>query len=151
MRLLILRHAEAVSGADLDAMRALTPFGQQQAAALQPRLGELLGDQYRLLSSPWCRAYATAETLAAGREVVSDPALTPLGTPREVAQLLEPLFASTQPLVLVTHQPLCGRLIQWLCDGRDQPLGLAPCSGALLELDWPAAGMARLLRWLDSH
>ncbi|MBA4501912.1 SixA phosphatase family protein [Marinobacterium marinum] len=151
MRLLVLRHAEAVSGADLDPCRELTPQGRVQAQMMASRLESLLGD-FRLLSSPWVRARSTAAELTASEnEISSALELIPTASVAAVAVRLEPLFATDRPLVLLTHQPLCGRLIHWLTEGQDQPLSVAPCSGALLELDWPAAGMARLVRWLDPH
>lgn len=150
MKLVILRHAQAVPGADMDAQRPLTDKGQLQATAMGARVDELLGD-FRLLASPWLRAQQTASAIQSGHQAVAaSSALTPAGSPAEVAAVLEPFFDAEQPLVVVTHQPLCGRLIQWLCEGQDQGLLVSPCSGALLELDWPAAGMARQLQWLES-
>ncbi len=151
MRLLIMRHAEAVTGADHDPDRPLTPRGRLQAQAMRGQLQAVLGD-YRLLSSPWTRALATAAELApSGCDPVTSVDLIPPASLAAAGGQLESLFDAELPLVVVTHQPLCGRLIHWLTEGRDQGLLIAPCSGALLELDWPAAGMARLVRWLDSN
>lgn len=149
MRLIVLRHAEAEAGADMDAGRQLTSNGRRQAEFMRSRLVEQVGD-YRLLSSPWQRALTTAEILAEGKTVPVNSELTPSSSLTTAATALESMFVSEQPLVVVTHQPLCGFLIHWLTEGRGLPLSVAPCSGALLELDWPAAGMARLVRWLDT-
>ncbi len=151
MRLVILRHAEAENGADHDPDRALTSQGVLQARAMQRQLQAVAGN-YRLLSSPWKRALMTATELAGGTHLLETSLdLIPSSSLVEAGAQLEPLFVDETPLVVVTHQPLCGRLIHWLTDGRDQGLPIAPCSGAVLELDWPAAGMARLVRWLDAH
>ncbi|GAA0684004.1 histidine phosphatase family protein [Marinobacterium maritimum] len=151
MRLLILRHAEAVPGADHDPDRPLTSRGTLQAQAMCRQLQDVLGD-YRLLCSPWMRAHTTAAQLMSGEhEPSSSVSLIPSASLQAAAGLLESQFDDQSPLVVVTHQPLCGRLIHWLTEGRDQGLLIAPCSGALLELDWPAAGMARLVRWLDAN
>lgn len=150
MKLLILRHAEAELGANHDADRRLTTTGMRQASDMQATIARLLG-ACPVLSSPWQRAFSTAEQLSGQSHDVSE-LLTPSGQPVRVAEMLEARFdragsGSSDVLVVVTHQPLCGYLINWLCEGRADPLAISPCSGALLELDWPAAGMARLVRW----
>ncbi len=151
MRLVILRHAEAVAGADHDPDRPLTSQGVLQARVMRQQLQALLGD-YRLLCSPWVRAWTTAAELASvGCEAATSLDLTPSASPVAAGALLESLFDNEAPLVVVTHQPLCGRFIHWLTEGRDQGVLISPCGGALLELDWPASGMARLVRWLDSN
>ncbi|WP_010322929.1 phosphohistidine phosphatase SixA [Marinobacterium stanieri] len=152
MQLVLLRHAEAVPGHDLDADRPLTTRGLQQAQVM----GQLLAarfDQVRLVASPWLRACQTAEQLSVAlRASVSTlPELTPVGSPEGVAGALEPLWQDDGVLVVVTHQPLCGRLVNWLVDGRDLGLSVSPCCGALLELDWPAAGMALRSHWLSPN
>ena len=116
---------------------------------MRGQLESLLGD-YRVLSSPWERARTTAGALTLSADLDTSDQLVPAGRVAVAATVLEPFFASEQSLVVVTHQPLCGRLIHWLSDGGQQSLPIAPCSGALLELDWPAAGMGRLIRWLDA-
>ncbi|MBV0931940.1 SixA phosphatase family protein [Marinobacterium weihaiense] len=148
MKLVLLRHAQAVPGADNDPRRSLTQVGLHQAECMQERLTGLLGD-YAVLSSPWQRAMHTAELLQGRQHRLSD-ALIPSGSPLRAGEVMEAFFVpDTDALVVVTHQPLCGRLISWLCEGRPEPLAVQTCSGALLELDWPAAGMATLVRWLD--
>ncbi|GAA0785819.1 SixA phosphatase family protein [Marinobacterium sediminicola] len=148
MRLFILRHAEAEPGADNDPGRRLTPRGELQARSLAHQF-ESVSDDFQLLSSPWLRAVETASKLLAGNsECVTTYNLTPAASVIDAGVFLESCFQASHTLVVVTHQPLCGRLINWLVDGRDQSLSIAPCNGALLELDWPAAGMARLVRWI---
>jgi phosphohistidine phosphatase len=151
MKLLLLRHAEAVAGADMDSERELTPRGQLQAAAMALRVASTLPDAI-VVSSPWRRARQTADHIAqlVGTEPVRLSELTPDVTPLQAAAALESHLDCGNSLVLVTHQPLCGRLISWLTEGRAESLMVAPCSGALLELEWPAAGMARLLGWWDA-
>ena len=151
MKLLLLRHAEAVAGADMDSERVLTPRGQLQAAAMALRVASALPDAI-VVSSPWVRARQTADHIAqlVGADPVCLPELTPDVKPLQAAAALESHLDGDKTLVLVTHQPLCGRLISWLTEGRAESVMVTPCSGALLELEWPAAGMARLLGWWDS-
>lgn len=149
MRLIILRHAEAVPGSDQDAARVLTVRGQEQARLQAQRLVAEEGS-VSLLTSPWRRARQTADHIAVaqGIEPVESECLTPGGSAEAVVTLLES-HAGVDTLIVVTHQPLCGRLINWLVDASRSSLSVAPASGAELELDWPAAGLAYHRRWLS--
>jgi len=151
VKLLLLRHAEAVPGDGLDPRRMLTTRGEAQAEAMAVRVLAALPGA-RVVSSPWVRARQTAEPIARQLQCsVSElQSLTASCGIEEAATALEPLFASAASLVAVTHQPLCGQLIGWLTEGHPHGLGISTCSGALLELEWPARGMARLLAWYDS-
>lgn len=151
MKLLLLRHAQAEPGADLDPDRRLTPVGEAQARTMAARVGMLLPNAH-VVSSPWLRAAQTGEIIARalGRGVMHVPALTPEGRVSEAAEQLETCFSDSPALVVVTHQPLCGQLLTWLTDGSLHGQAIATCSGALLELEWPARGMARQLSWHDA-
>ena len=152
MKLLLLRHAEAVPGDGLDPRRELTPYGKAQAKAMAVRVQAALPEA-RVVASPWIRARQTAEAIALELQCpVSElqPLIASAGI-EEAAAALEPFFATAEPLVVVTHQPLCGQLIGWLTEGDRQGRGISTCSGALLELEWPARSMARLLAWYDSE
>lgn len=152
MKLLLLRHAEAVPGADLDAARVLTAAGEAQAAAMALRVSALFAGVH-VVSSPWQRAQQTAARIAQSEGCLASvsSALTPEVSVETAAAALEVWFSEVEALVVVTHQPLCGRLINWLIEGDKVGVSIAPCSGALLELEWPAQGMARLLNWYDGQ
>ncbi len=151
MRLILLRHAEAVPGHDLDPERPLTNRGLAQAQNMGQQLAQSLGVA-RVVSSPWLRARETAAELASalGVQPSSLDGLTPKGSPMQACSELESLWDSddNRVLVVVTHQPLCGCLISYLSEGDSSPLLISPCNGVLLKLDWPAAAMAKQLRWL---
>ena len=151
MKLLLLRHAQAEPGGDLDPGRRLTHVGEAQAQTMASRVRDLLPDAC-VVTSPWVRAAQTGEIIAKalGRGVMHLPALTPEGKINEAAEQLETCFADSPSLVVVTHQPLCGQLLSWLTDGSLHGQVVATCSGALLELDWPARAMARQLGWHDA-
>lgn len=150
MKLLLLRHAQAVAGGDLDPDRVLTPVGERQAAAMASRVATMLPDAC-VVTSPWRRAQQTAEATAGelGVGLCVEPALTAKGSVSGATAALESYFPDRQSVVVVTHQPLCGQLISWLTDGNLYGQVISPCSGALLELEWPARGMAHLLSWYD--
>jgi len=150
MKLLLLRHAQAVVGGDLDPDRVLTPVGERQAAAMASRVFSMLSGAC-IVTSPWRRAQQTAEIIAQelGTRLVLNDSLTAIGTAPAAAAALESYFSEQGSLIVVTHQPLCGQLISWLTDGNLYGQVVSPCSGALLELDWPARGMARLLNGCD--
>lgn len=151
MRLILLRHAEAVPGHDLDPDRPLTKRGLYQAQAMGQQISEICSTA-RVVSSPWLRARETAAEIA--RALCVQPSsldsLTPKGTPAMACSELEALWADGEGdvLIVVTHQPLCGCLISFLSEGVSTPLLISPCNGVLLKLDWPAAAMAQQLRWL---
>lgn len=151
MQLIVLRHAEAEPGGDQDANRALTRRGVLQAESMGRQLAQSF-DQLQVVASPWLRAAETARIIAAstGSDVGHLDRLLPSGDPASVALALEPLWCDDGALLVVTHQPLCGRLINWLAEGVAGPAPVAPCSGAQLSLEWPAAGMARFPRWLSA-
>lgn len=149
MKLIILRHAEAVPGSDQDAARVLTVRGEAQAELQARRLSGESGSVC-LLTSPWVRARQTAECIAVGLNIrpVDNECLTPNGSLETVVSLLESC-AAVDVLIVVTHQPLCGRLINWLVEADRSSLFIEPACGAELELDWPAAGLAIHRRWLS--
>lgn len=151
MRLLLLRHAEAEFGADDDPRRTLTLQAQRRLAAPDQTLVAELAALGGVLCSPFRRSQQTASLLlqAAGVELPlhSSDALLPGADVDSAARLLE-YHANSSVLLVVTHQPLIGCLIPWLCEGGQAP-ALAPAPGemAVIELDWPAAGLGQLKRW----
>ncbi len=152
MRLLLMRHAEAEPGCDADPLRALTASARIRLAAPEAAILAELQSLHSVLCSPYRRALDTAGLLlrSAGQGTLSplvDDALCPTATLDAAVTLLQQ-YIDDGPLLVVTHQPLIGRLIPWLCDGATAP-ALAPSPGemALIELEWPAAGLGRLLRW----
>jgi phosphohistidine phosphatase len=116
MRLLIVRHAEAAPG-NPDALRPLTPEGREQARALGERLRarHLVPDA--VLTSPLLRARETAEALAFGTPEVDDR-LAPGATAEDVRAAAA---GRGRTVLVVGHQPDCGRVAAVLTGGTEPP------------------------------
>ena len=123
MRLVLVRHAAAADGAP-DELRALTPEGREQARALA---AELAGERPdAVLTSPLLRARETGEELAraTGAPAQPDERLKPGATAQDVRAAVA---GQGRDVVLVGHQPDCGRIAAELTGGEEPP--------------FPAAGM----------
>ena len=118
MRLYLVRHAEAAPG-DPDALRRLTPSGRAAARDLGRRLaaGE---SPDAVLASPLLRARETAEEIAraAGVEAEPDDRLGPGATTEDV---LDAIAGRGERVVVVGHQPDCGRIAAALAGGAEPP------------------------------
>ncbi|QQD21608.1 phosphohistidine phosphatase SixA [Oceanospirillaceae bacterium ASx5O] len=139
MKVCIVRHGSAVSGAVQDQTRELTEKGQRQAQAAGQWLAEQNLNNPLLLCSPYRRTRQTAAAIAAARGIAESitPALVPEA---DVRHLLDELAQQQRDLILVSHLPLVGHLAALLVDGRiyDQPWSPAECW--LLHGDIAAAG-----------
>ena len=120
MRLVIVRHAEAAPGSP-DELRALTPNGHAQARQLGERLREVLGVPDAVLTSPLLRARETGASLGLG-EPEPNELLGPGATPADVLAAVE---GRGETVVVVAHQPDCGKIAAALGDGAEPPFPLA--------------------------
>jgi phosphohistidine phosphatase len=127
MRLLIVRHAEAATGKP-DELRPLTSAGREHARALGARLREQGFAADAVVTSPLLRARETAEALGLGEPEV-DERLAPGATPFD---LRDAAVGRGQTVVVVGHQPDCGKAVAALTGG-DEP-AFPPCAHALVEL-----------------
>lgn len=139
MKICIVRHGSAVSGAVQDQNRGLTERGEGQAVGAGHWLAQQAFNNPRILASPFLRARQTAQAIADSLilPVETMPHLVPDG---DVQQLLNDLTAQEQDLILVSHLPLVGHLAAMLVDGQlyDQPWSPAECW--ILQGDLAAAG-----------
>lgn len=147
--LLIMRHGEAVAGSP-DHLRRLTVHGEQQASLMAGWLasrvnkGEL--DMLRIIASPYVRAQQTAQIIgqALGCEVETCRGITPDDSPHDVCEWL---MTQSEPMLLVSHMPLVGKLTGVLTEGR-AGFGGEFSTAAVAELKatvW-ASGCASLTR-----
>jgi phosphohistidine phosphatase len=142
VRLILMRHAPAASGAD-DTARPLTAEGRTHAAAAARGLARLEPDVERVLASPARRCRETAAAVAhafdlAAVEVASEWALD--GSPEAA---LERALADPRPTIAVGHAPDLSRVAESLLQGT--PLHLDCGGAACLELD--QHGRQALLVW----
>ncbi len=139
MKICIVRHGSAVSGAVQDQNRGLTDRGAGQAAGAGRWLAQQTFNNPRILASPFLRAQQTAQAIAGSLALAVEtmPHLVPDG---DLQQLLSDLSVQEQDLILVSHLPLVGHLAAMLVDGQlhDQPWSPAECW--ILQGDLPTAG-----------
>jgi len=118
--LILWRHAEAEllreGGSDLE--RALTTKGERQAQRMAQWLNHRLAATTKILVSPAERARATAAAL--GRESRIVPAIAP-EAPVDALLQASRWPRSTEPVLLVGHQPTLGLLAARLLTGTELP------------------------------
>ena len=129
MKLYLVRHADAVPG-DPDELRPLSDEGRDQVRALGERLKEENVDI--VLTSPLLRARETGEGLAraTGSPTQADPRLAPGATAEAVRVSVE---GRGERVVVVGHQPDCGRVAAALTGGTEPPFP----PGGMIVIDLP--------------
>jgi phosphohistidine phosphatase len=127
MRLVLVRHAEAAPGSP-DELRALTPEGHEQARQLGQRLRTQGIDPDAVLSSPLLRARETATDLGFGVPEAVDE-LGPGATDEDVRAAVA---GRGETVVVVGHQPDCGRIATALSGGEEP--AFPPAGAQIIEL-----------------
>lgn len=130
MQLYLVRHAEASPG-NPDELRPLTEEGREQARELGERLKADGVAPAVVLTSPLLRARETGEALAraTGSRSEADDRLAPGATAETVRDAVE---GRGDQVVVVGHQPDCGRITAALRGGEEPPF---PAGGmVVLEL-----------------
>jgi phosphohistidine phosphatase len=125
MRLYLVRHAEAAPG-EPDELRALTPEGRRQAQELGQRLQADGVEPDAILTSPLLRARETGDALAeaTGVEAQPDERLAPGATEEDVRAAVA---GRGETVVVVGHQPDCGRIAAALGGGEEPRFPAAGC------------------------
>lgn len=120
MDLILWRHAQAhlLRDGETDLERCLTPKGERQAQRMAAWLNQRLADSTRILVSPAQRCQQTGAAL--GRNFKTIEALNPQAS---VDDLLEAARwpTSTEPVLVVGHQPTLGCVAAQLLSGFPQP------------------------------
>jgi phosphohistidine phosphatase len=154
--LYLVRHAAAFerdpdSWPD-DSRRPLTPEGEEEFRLLARGLATLVSRVDVVLSSPYLRAWRTAQILS---ELVSWPApeaspvLEPTLPPEKAAQELFS-YADAESIAVVGHRPGLHELAAYLLTGKGDGLeiGLKKGGVACIRFDGDPAPGAGELRWL---
>lgn len=161
MKLFVLRHGDAETYAASDELRELTPLGRKNVAQTFATHKKDLQCINKLLVSPYVRAQQTAEIIR-GLFTSDDNIqavkftshtvdfITPDVHPQKAVDALYAIHKlnPTENILLVSHQPLVGYLIDMLCERTPQFMGRYPMSTAslaCLEMDVLAAGCAELI------
>jgi phosphohistidine phosphatase len=131
MRLLLIRHADALPG-EPDALRTLSGAGRSAARQLGERLANEGVRPTAILTSPLLRARETGDALAAalGCEAEPSDALAPGATADGVRSAVAGRGGT---VIAVGHQPDCGRIAAQLGDGAEPPF--PPAGMISLHLD----------------
>ncbi len=141
-----MRHGQAAWQAPTDAERPLTEAGILRLRQRLLQLDGVLAGVEQIVHSPYLRARQTAELVAERLQLDSllqDSRWTPEGDPQAALQSLEGYVGRTT--LVVTHLPLIGHVTSLLCHGRQVPPEPFECAAvAVLEAEWPAAGLATL-------
>ncbi|HSG02521.1 MAG TPA: phosphohistidine phosphatase SixA [Marinobacterium sp.] len=141
MRLILMRHAEAAAGFP-DEQRQLTAYGLSTLANAPADLRRELMAVDQVFISPYLRTRQTFERLQTGLEYQINTVLVPESNPERVCELLQTI-PEQSTLLLVTHMPLVGWLSGYLQEGAGSyGSSFAPAEVEILEMDYPAAGMA---------
>jgi len=156
MRVVLFRHGPA-GEADPDrwpndAVRPLTPNGQERTQRAAEGVAELEPRIVRVLSSPLLRARESAqvllEALALDSRVTLCDALSPGGS---ASQLLEALpdVREEEAIALVGHEPDLGKLAGTLMFGAPAHIAMKKAGACAIEFEGrPLAGTGRLVWFL---
>lgn len=158
MQLLVIRHAIAEdrdefaeTGHD-DSERPLTRIGRRRMRRNARGLRRIAPVIDQIASSPYVRAFATAEIVAETLGVKGEIAIVDALTPEQQSEALLPWLSSLPPestVAIVGHEPHLGRLVTWLMTGSNESHVVFKKGGVcLLDLGVrPGAGTA-LMQWL---
>jgi phosphohistidine phosphatase len=130
MQLYLVRHADATPG-DPDELRPLSDEGREQARELGERMRDDGVVPDVVLTSPLLRARETGDALAraTGATSEADERLAP-GASAET--LREAISGRGEQVVVVGHQPDCGRIAATLSGGEEPRF--PPAGMAVIEL-----------------
>jgi phosphohistidine phosphatase len=138
MNLYLIRHAiaEEESSSGEDSQRALTDKGAKKMRQVAKGL-KILGIEFDfILSSPYLRAYQTAEILGdvfkMKKKVVQSENLTPMGDPDLLLAEINEKY-SVNSLAIVGHEPYLSTLVSLLVAG-----------GAPVEMTFKKGGICHL-------
>lgn len=146
-QLFILRHGEASYNAPTDFDRELTEHGRAALSLQVVKHRQLLETVDVIFHSPLVRTTQTAtlvkDLLSLDAPLLASGALLSESSPQSVTELLSSV--DQQSILLVSHQPLVSRLIEYLSGGERNSCPMSAGSLAHLRYDIPAAQLADLV------
>lgn len=146
MIVFIMRHGEASIGADSDAARELTDDGRRDVATMIKRYHNALGQVDEIWVSSYSRAQQTAKIAAESlnKPLLTQEWLTPTGSTDNVVDALR---ESGKTVLIVSHQPLVGTLVDRLADLEPGRYRMSTSAIACIETEVMLYGCGDL-RWL---
>lgn len=147
MQLFILRHGDAEARASSDRERQLTKHGRNEVAAIVETAVVALQQVDKIIASPYVRTQQTAAIVAQAlsKPIETSAEITPDGNIPSVIKLIE--NAGVNSLLLVSHQPLVGELVNKLTGKSNGYYSMGTAALAMIELDLVAVGCGELV-WL---
>ncbi len=143
-----MRHGEAESQLTRDRDRQLTARGYADASAMLKQALPDLEKVQKILVSPYNRALQTADIAAEllpGRMVMTVEDLVPSANFMRLGAFIESL--QLERVLVVSHQPLVGTFVDWLCGFEPGCYRMGTSSLAFIKTDIIAAGCGEL-QWL---
>lgn len=151
MELFLLRHGNAESSAPKDSERPLSAAGREELRNVLSSCREDLKKVEYVLVSPYVRAQQTCEIAREYLPQISDGQqstvdfLKPAGSPQAVFNWAA--IANCKSVLLVTHQPLVGTLLDELCGFEPGLYRMGTAALAAVNADVVARGLGEFL-WL---
>jgi phosphohistidine phosphatase len=155
MILTIWRHGTAEEGVN-DRLRELTGSGRDDVGFGSHRfhaicLARTIPHPQKILHSPLVRTTQTAGLIAAAfthASLAADKALQPGDSVAAVDTVVdESMGSDSEHLLLVSHQPLVSRLVEYYLGKESSVPFITPGGFVTLSLEDTAPGCARLLFW----
>lgn len=151
MHLFILRHGQAEPQQTTDEARELTDKGRTDTAHIVSGRMVDLQTITQIWASPLVRAQQTAEIavkyLPALRVQISE-LIIPEASPVSAIEWLQSINQPALSMLLVSHQPFVGELVNKLCGKPAGFYSMGTSSLASINLPVVAVGMGELV-WLD--
>lgn len=148
MRIYLWRHGQAEPYRADDETRQLVTRGREDVNNIALTLTDELSRIQRLLVSPYVRTRQTAAVIQPFLPTLT-PQLSDWLTPDAQVQTAIDRLAELddESVLLVTHQPLVGRLVEQLCGLAPGYIAMDTAALACVETGPVAAGLGELL-WL---
>jgi len=149
MTLFLLRHGHAWPDAPSDALRDLSPRGQEEVTAVLQDNVQSLSEVERIFCSPFRRARQTADIAVECLNVDLDETdlLIPSASIAQLVEFLQLQYERYASVLLVAHNPLLENLLNYLVGEERGFLHLGTGSLACLQAQYPAGGACQL-EWL---
>jgi phosphohistidine phosphatase len=151
MNIYILRHGQAEPQKTIDEARELTEKGRLDTARVINRRLADLHAVTQIWASPLVRAQQTAHITAhyfPTLNVMTSDLIIPDANPYGVMEWLQSFERINQSILLVSHQPLVGELVNKLCGKPAGFYSMGTSSLAAIRASVVATGMGELM-WLD--
>ncbi len=146
MNVFIMRHGEATTFANNDRERELTEHGQDEVIGMTKRCAKDFAAVDEIWASPYIRTQQTASVVSTiiDKKIVTHGFLTPTNNPDSV---LKVLAAEDKTILIVSHQPLVGTLVDKLADLETGRYRMGTAAVANINLPFWAMGCGEL-SWL---